>query len=116
MVPNTTVVNACTTFTNIVIVEFNPSFQLTIKLAGTHNFTTSKAYVSLLMYEHNLFGHIDSTTVASPISLKGNNETTSNPPYMNWFRKNQLVQNSILASVQPTFASTIATITFAQKP
>ena len=67
------------------------------------------------MHGHNLFGHIDGTTVAPPISLTRNNETTLNPPYMNWFRQNQIVQNTILASVGPTHASTIATVTLAHK-
>ena len=61
----------------------------------------------------NLFSHIDGTTVAPPISLTRNNEVTLNPPYMNRFQQNQLVQNTILASVGPTLSSTIATVTLA---
>ena len=67
------------------------------------------------MHGHNLFGHIDGTTVAPPISLTRNNENTLNPPYMNWFTHIQFVQNAILASVGPTHASTIATVTLAHK-
>ncbi|KAH0776388.1 hypothetical protein KY290_007799 [Solanum tuberosum] len=115
MANNTTFVNADTTTNTIVIVQFNPAFQLPIKLAGSHNFTPWKAHVSLLMHRHNLFGHLDGTTVAPPISLTGNNETTLNPPYMNWFRQDQLVQNTILASVEPTLSSTVATVTSAHK-
>ncbi|KAH0714851.1 hypothetical protein KY284_007756 [Solanum tuberosum] len=115
MAPNTTVINANTTANNIVIVQFNPAFQLSIKLAGSHNFTTWKAPVLLLMHGHNLFGHRDGPTVVPQISLTGNNETTLNPPYMNWFQQDQLVANTILALVEPTLASTIATVTSAHK-
>ena len=66
---NTTVVDAYTTKTNIVIMKFNPDIQLPIKLAGSNNFTTWKASVSVLMNGHNFFGHTDGTTVAPPISL-----------------------------------------------
>ena len=90
-------------------------FQLPIKLGGSHNLTTWKPYLWLLMHGHYLFGHIEGTTVAHPISLTRNNETTLNPHYMNWFRKNHLVQNTILASVRPTLASTIAIVTLACK-
>ena len=56
------------------------------------------------MHGHKLFGHIDGTTIALPILLKGNNETTLNPPYMNMFRQDQLVQQTILALVGLTRA------------
>ncbi|KAH0712043.1 hypothetical protein KY289_008002 [Solanum tuberosum] len=115
MAPKATLVNADTTTNNIVIVQFNPAFQLSIKLASNHNFTTWKTQVLLLMHGHNLFGHLYGTIVAPPISLTGNNETTLNPPYMNWFQQDQLVQNTILASVEPTLASIVTTVTSAHK-
>ena len=62
-----------------------------------------------------LFGHIDNTTLALPLSLTGNNENTLNPPHMNLFRHDQLVQNTALASVGPTLASTIAIVILAHK-
>ena len=65
------------------------------------------------MHGQNLFSNIDGTTVAPPISLTRNNEVTVNPPYMNWFRQDLLVQSTILASVGPTLESTIATVTLA---
>lgn len=86
MAPNSTVVNADTTATNIVIVQFNPAFQLLIKLVGNHNFTSWKVWMSFLMHGHNLFVHIDGRNVAPLISLTGYNKITLNTPYMNWFR------------------------------
>ncbi|KAH0722632.1 hypothetical protein KY290_005289 [Solanum tuberosum] len=115
MVPNTTVVNADSTSSIIVIVQFNPASQLPIKLADNHNFTTWKAHVSMLMHGLNLFGHLDGTIVAPPITLTSNNEITLNPTYTNWFRQDQLVQNAILASVDPTLASIVATATSSHK-
>ena len=56
------------------------------------------------MHGHNLFGHIDGTTIAPPILHTGNNDTTLNPRYMNMFRQDQLVQQTILALVGLTRA------------
>ncbi|KAH0679604.1 uncharacterized protein [Solanum tuberosum] len=113
--PNTTVVNANSTASNIVIMQFNHAYQLPIKLVSNHNFTTGKAHVSMLIHGHNLFGHLDGTIVAPLITLTTKNESTPNPAYTNWFRQDQFVQNAILALVEPTRASTVATATSAHK-
>ncbi|XP_019249271.1 PREDICTED: uncharacterized protein LOC109228586 [Nicotiana attenuata] len=90
------------------IVQFNPVTQLPIKLAGSHNFSLWKTQVSMLMRRHNLYGHLDGT-IPSPVhTTTTNNQTIANPDYVNWFRQDQLIQNAILASVDPTLAATIA--------
>ncbi|KAK3003506.1 hypothetical protein RJ639_019773 [Escallonia herrerae] len=115
MATNTTVVNSDNTVSNTTVVQFNPASQLPIKLAGSHNFTTWKAQVSMLMHGHNLFGHLDGTLAAPPTTLTENNQSTPNPAYQIWFRQDQLVQNAILASVEPTLASTVAIAPSAHK-
>ncbi|KAK2997553.1 hypothetical protein RJ639_024842 [Escallonia herrerae] len=115
MATNTTVVNSDNTVSNTTVVQFNPASQLPIKLAGSHNFTTWKAQVFMLMHGHNLFGHLDGTLAAPPTTLTENNQSTPNPAYQIWFRQDQLVQNAILASVEPTLASTVAIAPSAHK-
>ncbi|KAM3396367.1 hypothetical protein P3S68_005373 [Capsicum galapagoense] len=115
MATKTTIVNAHNTASSTNIVQFNPASQLPIKLAGNHNFTTWKAQVSMLMHRHNIFGHLDGTIAAPPTTLTENNGSTPNPAYINWFRQDQLVQNTILASVEPTLASIVATAQTANK-
>ncbi|KAK3005015.1 hypothetical protein RJ639_016132, partial [Escallonia herrerae] len=115
MATNTTVVNSDNTVSNTTVVQFNPASQLPIKLAGSHNFTTWKAQVSMLMHGHNLFGHLDGILAAPPTTLTENNQSTPNPAYQIWFRQDQLVQNAILASVEPTLASTVAIAPSAHK-
>ncbi|KAH0724756.1 hypothetical protein KY284_000621 [Solanum tuberosum] len=83
---NPRVVNADNTTDTNIIIQFNPASQLPTKLSGGHNFTTWKAQFSMLMYGYNLFGHLDGTT-PSP---------------------DQLIQNALMASVEPTIASTVA--------
>ncbi|KAK3020284.1 hypothetical protein RJ639_045833 [Escallonia herrerae] len=115
MATNTTFVNSDNTASHTTIVQFNPASQLPIKLAGSHNSTTWKAQVSMLMHGHNLFGHLDGTLATSPTTLTENNQSTPNPAYQIWFRQDQLVQNAILASVEPTLASTVAIAPSAHK-
>jgi len=61
MAPSVTNSDATNTTT---IVQFNPVTQLTIRLAGSHNFSLWKAQVSMLMRGHNLHGHLDGTIFA----------------------------------------------------
>ncbi|OIT05299.1 hypothetical protein A4A49_65133, partial [Nicotiana attenuata] len=106
---NTTrVVNADNTAGTITIVQFNPASQLPIKLSGSHNFATWKAQFSMLMHGHDLYGHLDGSTPAPIPSTTFGTNTTPNPAYTLWFRQDQLIQNAIMASVEPTIASTVA--------
>lgn len=60
------------------------------------------------MCGHNLFGHLDGS-ISSPSKMSSqNNQQIKNPIYLVWFLQDQLIQNTILASVEPTFAATIA--------
>ncbi|KAK3040052.1 hypothetical protein RJ639_029388 [Escallonia herrerae] len=100
MATNTTVVNSDNTVSNTTVVQFNPASQLPIKLAGSQF--------------HNLES-TDGTLAAPPTTLTENNQSTPNPAYQIWFRQDQLVQNAILASVEPTLASTVAIAPSAHK-
>ncbi|OIT20280.1 hypothetical protein A4A49_38442 [Nicotiana attenuata] len=106
---NTTrVVNADNTASTITIVQFNPASQLPIKLSGSHNFATWKAQFSMLIHGHDLYGHLDGSTPAPIPSTTFGTNTTPNPAYTLWFRQDQLIQNALMASVDPTIASTVA--------
>ncbi|WMV25434.1 hypothetical protein MTR67_018819 [Solanum verrucosum] len=111
MAPSVTNSDATNTTT---IVQFNSVTQLPIKLAGSHNFSLWKAQVSMLMRGHNLYGHLDGTIPAPAETTTTNNLTISNPDYVNWFRQDQLIQNAILASVDPTLAAIVAAATTAK--
>ncbi|OIT18706.1 hypothetical protein A4A49_64789, partial [Nicotiana attenuata] len=106
---NTTrIINADNTTGTTTITQFNPASQLPIKLSGIHNFATWKAQFSMLMHGHDLYGHLDgSTLIPTPSTTFGTN-ATPNPTYTLWFRQDQLIQNALMASVDPTIASTVA--------
>ncbi|KAH0725470.1 hypothetical protein KY284_001335 [Solanum tuberosum] len=108
MAPNISVVNADNISDSKTVVQFNPVTQLPIKLAGSHNFSFWKAQVSMLMCGHNLFGHIDGTIPIPSKTISENNLEVANPAYVSWFQQDQLIQNAILATVDATIGSTIA--------
>jgi hypothetical protein len=62
----------------------------------------------MIMHGHDLFGHLDGLTHAPPQTVTNNNRTIPNPAYHKWFRQNKLIHTAILASVDPTLASTVA--------
>nr|XP_016490013.1 PREDICTED: uncharacterized protein LOC107809833 [Nicotiana tabacum] len=106
---NTTrVVNADNTPGTITIVQFNLASQLPIKLSGSHNFATWKAQFSMLMHGHDLYGHLDGSTPTPIPSTTFGTNTTPNPAYILWFRQDKLIQNALIASVDPTIASAVA--------
>ncbi|KAH0638882.1 hypothetical protein KY290_036190 [Solanum tuberosum] len=108
MAPNTSVVNADNISGSKIVVQFNPIIQLPIKLAGSHNFSLWKAQVSMLMHGHNLFGHLDGSIPILSKTISKNNLEVSNLAYVSWFHQDQLIQNVILATVNATIGSTIA--------
>lgn len=74
------------------IVQFNLVTQLTIRLAGSHNFSLWKAQVSMLMRRQNLYGHLDGIIPArAETTTNNNNLTIANPNYVNWFCQDQLI-------------------------
>ncbi|XP_015159081.1 uncharacterized protein [Solanum tuberosum] len=66
------------------------------------------------MRGHNLYGHLDGTIPAPTETTTTNNLTISNLEYVNWFRQDLLIQNAILASVDPTLAAIVAAATTAK--
>ncbi|XP_019250977.1 PREDICTED: uncharacterized protein LOC109229883 [Nicotiana attenuata] len=103
-----TVVNADNTSGSKTVVQFNPVAQLPIKLTGSHNFSLWKAQVSMLMCGHNLFGHLDGSKPTPSQTISANNQEVPNPDFLAWFQQDQLIQNAVLASVDSTIASTVA--------
>ncbi|KAH0709287.1 hypothetical protein KY284_010714 [Solanum tuberosum] len=108
MAPNTSVVNADNISGFKIIVQFNLVTQLLIKLAGSHNFSLRKAQLSMLMRGHNLFGHLDGSIPIPSKTISKNNLEVSNPAYVSLFQQDQLIQNAILAIVDATIGSIVA--------
>nr|XP_009772145.1 PREDICTED: uncharacterized protein LOC104222599 [Nicotiana sylvestris] len=81
---------------------------LPIKLSGSHNFATWKAQFSMLMHGHDLYGHLDGSTPTPIPSTTFGTNTTPNPAYTLWFHQDQLIQNALMASADPTIASAVA--------
>ncbi|XP_074362603.1 uncharacterized protein LOC141702915 [Apium graveolens] len=90
---------------------FNPSSQLPIKLSGSSNFTTWKAQFELLLHGHDLFGYLDGSITVPANTITEEDKQIINPDYKIWFRQEKLIQNALLASVEPTLASIVATAT-----
>ncbi|XP_047252147.1 uncharacterized protein LOC107841674 [Capsicum annuum] len=86
MDPNTSIVNADNISNSKIVVQFNPVTQLPIKLVVSHNISLWKAQVSVIMRGHNLFGHLDGSAY----------------------------KNAILATVDATIGSTVASATNAK--
>nr|XP_009795346.1 PREDICTED: uncharacterized protein LOC104242069 [Nicotiana sylvestris] len=105
------VVNYADATNNNNIVQFNPITQLPIKLAGSHNFSLWKAQVSMLMRGYDIYGLLDGTTPVPSQIISSNNQTVNNPTYLTWFCQDLLIQNDILASVDPTLDVSIASAT-----
>lgn len=91
-----------------MVVQFNPASQLPIKLHGSHNFTTWKAQISMLMHGHDLYGHLDGSTPSPSRTITTGTVPSVNPAFALWFRQDQLIQNALMASVDPTIATTVA--------
>ncbi|KAH0709079.1 hypothetical protein KY284_010506 [Solanum tuberosum] len=97
------------------VVQFNPIAQLPLKLQGNLNFSTWKAQLVMLLNGHQLMGHLDGTTTAPSPTIIQNNLTVPNPNYHIWFSQDQLIQQAMMVSVDPTIAPTIAAATSANK-
>lgn len=108
MAPSTSVVNADAAPILKHLIQFNPLSQLPIKLSGSHNFTIWKAQIAMLLHGHDLYGHLDSTISSPPETVTTNVLETANPDYKDWFRQDKLIQNALMASVDATIASTVA--------
>lgn len=91
------------------IIQFNPTSQLPIKLSGSSNFTTWKAQIEMLLHGHDLYGFLNGNSPAPTQKITENNKSVTNPDFKLWFRQDHLIHNAILASVDSTLASMIAT-------
>ena len=105
---NPRVVNADNTTSTNTIIQFSPASQLPIKLSGGHKFATWKAQFSMLMYGYNHFGHLDGTSPSPSRTITLGTNISPNPAFLTWFRQDQLIQNALMASVEPTIAPTVA--------
>lgn len=96
----------------ITIVQFNSVTQLLIKHVGSHNFSLLEAQVSMLMIGHNLYGQLNDTISAlSETNNNNKNMTITKPNNVYRFRQDHLIQNAILASVDPTLTAIVAAVT-----
>ncbi|XP_015167774.1 uncharacterized protein [Solanum tuberosum] len=94
----------------IHVVEFNPASQLLpIKLQGNLNFSTWKAQLVMLLNGHTLMGHLDRSKLSPPMTVTRDNLTIPDPRYHIWFSQDQLIQQAVMASVDPTIAPTVGT-------
>ena len=62
----------------------------------------------MLMHSHDLYGHLDGFKPVPPRNITQNNREIENAEYRFWFRQDKLIQNALLASVDPTIATTVA--------
>ena len=61
----------------------------------------------MLMHGHDLNGHLDGSTPSTSRTITTGIAPTSNPPYSLWFQQDQLMQNTLMASVNPTILTTV---------
>ncbi|KAH0655267.1 hypothetical protein KY285_030149 [Solanum tuberosum] len=92
----------------VTIVQFNPASQLPIKLLGSHNFSTWKAHFFMLMHDHDLYGHLDGSAPSPSRMITTGTVPSTNHVFSFWFRQDHLIQNALMASVDPTIATTVA--------
>ncbi|XP_015170341.1 uncharacterized protein [Solanum tuberosum] len=96
------------------LIQFNPAAQLPIKLQGNLNFATWKAQLVILLNGHKLIGHLTGAKPALPSTITHNDITIENPEFEMWFCHDQLIQQAMMASVDPTIAPTVATASSAK--
>ncbi|KAH0669324.1 hypothetical protein KY289_023817 [Solanum tuberosum] len=70
----------------------------------------------MLMRGHNLSGHLDGSSPAPSSTITENSREVANLAYSTWFRQDQLIQNAIMASVDPIIASTPARLSKGSLP
>lgn len=54
------------------LMQFNPSSQLPIKLSCSHNFSVWTTQITMLLHDHDLYGHLDGTKVSPPETVTTN--------------------------------------------
>lgn len=68
-----------------MVVQFNPAPQLPIKLHGNCNFAMWKAQFSMLIYGHDIDGHLDGSTPSTYRTITTGRVLGSNPLFTLWF-------------------------------
>ncbi|KAH0730360.1 hypothetical protein KY289_001548 [Solanum tuberosum] len=62
----------------------------------------------MLMHGHDRYGHLDGSTPSPSRTITTGTAPSANPAFSLWFRQDKLIQNALMASVDPTIATTIA--------
>ena len=62
----------------------------------------------MLMYGYNLFAHLDGTCPSPSHTISLGTNISPNPAFLTWFRQDQLIQNALMAFVEPVIAPTVA--------
>ncbi|XP_015166976.1 uncharacterized protein [Solanum tuberosum] len=109
VVPATTSDSATAVPTTTHVVQFNPAVKLPIKLQGNVNFSTWKAQLVMLLNGYKLLGHLIGAKSAPLATITQTDSTISNPEYELCFCQDQLIQQEMIVSVDPTIAPTVAT-------
>ncbi|KAH0706400.1 hypothetical protein KY285_010900 [Solanum tuberosum] len=108
MAPSTPVANVDASPVVKHVIQFNPASQLPIKPSSSNNFTVWTAQIAMLLHGHDLYGHLDGTTLSPPKTFVTNTTETANPEYKDWFQQDKLIQNALMAFVDATIASIVA--------
>ncbi|XP_015169969.1 uncharacterized protein DDB_G0271850-like [Solanum tuberosum] len=115
LVTDATDVRSSTVSTTTHVIQFSPIAQLHIKLQGNLNFSNWKAQLVMLLNGHQLRGHLDGTTPAPSPTITQNDLIVPNSKYQIWFSQDQLIQQAMMASVDPTIDSIVAAVPSANK-
>lgn len=63
---------------------------------------------------HNIHGNLDRSIPTPPHTQSKNDQDIRNPVYFVWFCRDQFIQTSIFASVEPIVTSTVADVDHAK--
>lgn len=89
------------------LIQFNPASQLPIKLSGSSKFSKESSVWNVTSWPWSIRSSWWHHTSPNTNHFKGR-KTIPNPAYRLWFRQDKLIQNALLASVDPKLASIIA--------
>lgn len=66
------------------------------------------------MHDHDLYGHLNGSSPSLSRTISTSTVPSSNPVFSLWFYQNRLIQNALMATVDPTIATTIVAINLAK--
>ncbi|XP_020412864.1 uncharacterized protein LOC109947331 [Prunus persica] len=94
-----TTINPTSTLTlNQTMPMSNPSHFLSLKLTPT-NFLLWKTQFEPILISHDLEGLIDRTDTAPPSTVGEGNTSQSNPEFISWRKRDQMLRSWIIASL-----------------